>query len=194
MMQALRTIARALLRADHRRDLRHEWQRRLRGTPLLPPGRIENILVLCHGNICRSPFAAAWLARRLPGAQIRSAGIAAGDGEGPETTACAVAAARWGLDLSSHRTRALRASDLAWADLVLVMEGRHVAPIGRCDPRALPRTRVLGHYLARPPYAIGDPWGHGEEVFAATFSKIQTAADELARRIEAPSSGGRSAA
>jgi protein-tyrosine phosphatase len=193
MSQGLRSVARVLLRAEHRQDLRHEWQRRLRGEPLLPAGPIERILVVCSGNICRSPFAAAWLARSLPGAQLRSAGIRAADGDGPETTACALAQ-RFGLDLRGHRTRALRADDLAWAQLVLAMEGRHVAPITRCDPRARPRTRLLGHYLDRPPYGIQDPWGRGEESFAATFRRIQSAAEQLARRIEARSASGRGAA
>ena len=62
----------------------------------------RHILVLCSGNICRSPIAAALLARHLPGKAIGSAGLAAPVGTPADPMAIEFAAAL-GSDLQAVR-------------------------------------------------------------------------------------------
>src|SRR5437879_8343582 len=84
--------------------LLHARRRREARTPLLPTRRSSD-LVICHGNICRSPFAAALLARELApyGIPVVSAGfIGAGRPAPPEALA---AAAAHDVDLSCHRSQ-----------------------------------------------------------------------------------------
>ena len=65
---------------------------------------MQKILVVCVGNICRSPVGERVLADRLPHHQVSSAGIGALVGHGPDKTASDVAAAR-GVSLEGHIAR-----------------------------------------------------------------------------------------
>src|SRR5579863_6379510 len=81
------------------------------------------ILMLCTANVCRSPMAAALLARRLAvlgiTLPVRSAGmIASGDRLHPEVISVM---SSYGIDISSHSSRVVGATDLARASLVLAM-------------------------------------------------------------------------
>jgi protein-tyrosine phosphatase len=182
--RAVARVLRDLFRADARADLRCEWRRRLRGEPALPEGARSRVLVLCHGNICRSPFAAALLAHRDPALEVRSGGIAAGEGVPVDPQARAIAA-RWQLDLTDHRARPLTAEDVEWAELLLVMQGRHVLGIAERFPEALPRVRLLGDFHSAAPHAIADPWRLSDETFVACFEQIERAVDRVARLLAA---------
>jgi protein-tyrosine phosphatase len=180
-LRSVRRFARIVADRDARADARHEWQRRLGGAPALP-GAIRHITVVCHGNICRSPFAAALLSRECGELVVRSAGFAATDGK-PAEPAAVRAAARFGIMLDRHGARRLSAEDVAWSDLLVAMQGHHIARITALGGRAAPAVCLLGDFLAARPFAIEDPWGRSDEVFDATFERIALAVRQLAARI-----------
>ena len=183
-----RTLADALrpLRSrEARLGLLHDWRRRFAGEPALPPPPISRVLVLCHGNICRSPFAAAYLAGRAPGLDVRSSGLAAGAAAPADPTAIRVAA-RLGHDLSQHRSHPLSPADLSEPDLVLVMEAAQAAAFRARAPALGRRVYLLGDFLAAPPFGIADPWGCPEDVFDRVFAQIAAALDRLTERLEVP--------
>ena len=109
------------------------------------------ILVMCTGNVCRSPMAAALLARRLSASGIslpvRSAGMTTG-GQ-PATPYAVEVMALNGIDLSSHRSRELEPSDLAHASLVLGMAREHVRHAVVLDPEVWPRAFTLMEAVRR---------------------------------------------
>ena len=74
--------------------------------------------------------------------------------------------------------------DFSWADLILGMQGRHAVEIARRWPQARARTRLLGDFLASPPYGIHDPWGETEDVLARTLDQIAAAVDRFATLLE----------
>jgi len=180
-----RNIGRFLRRASFRWDVYYEWRRRIKGPPALPAGRIERVLVLCQGNVCRSPFAAEWLRQRLPSLQIRSAGLRATEDGDPDAMTQDVAH-DFRVALTGHRTRRASTDDLRWAQLILAMQGHHLPAIGSLDSAARPRTRLLGDYLSASPYGIPDPWGRGELALRATFERIVLAGERLAHQLEQP--------
>lgn len=182
----LRSLARLARSEAARDDALHELRRRVRGEPQLPAGVSRRLLVLCHGNICRSPFAAALLATRLPAREVRSAGLKAGHGNPADPTA-AVCASRLGVSLAAHRSQRVDAELLAWADLILVMQGCHAAAIRREWPQFASRVRLLGDFLPDPPHLLPDPWGEPEPVFDRVFARTVTAVDQLAQRLESQS-------
>lgn len=179
----LRASARLVRSAEAREDARHELRRRMRGEPALPEGPLRHLLVLCHGNICRSPFAETLLAARLPAREVRSAGLHAGDGNPADPSAIACAQ-RMGISLAGHRSARVGAELLGWADLVLVMQGSHAAEIARRWPQCSGRVRLLGDFLPAPPHALPDPYGHDAPVFDRVFARLRTAVDALAARVE----------
>ena len=179
---AIRNAGRALVRADSRQDLFWEWKRRLAGTPTLPV-RVQRIAVVCHGNLCRSPYAAVRLAGLLPDVEVRSSGLGARGGEPADATAARCAKIR-GVSLESHITRAFVRAEVDWADLILVMEGRHAAETVRRFPDSRSQLRLLGDFGHRPPYRIPDPWGEAEAVFEQTFDRLDHAVAQLAARLE----------
>src|ERR1035441_11075258 len=101
---------------------------------------MTDVLVLCTANICRSPMAAALLARELSArgaaVSVPSAGML-GSGEPPAPLAVS-AMADWGLDISAHRSRLVSADDLAAAGLTLAMARGHLRHAVVTVPRARP--------------------------------------------------------
>jgi protein-tyrosine phosphatase len=178
----IKRIARSLVSRDGRADLRFEWRRRLLGEPSLPSRDPTSILVLCHGNLCRSPFAERLLAQRLPGLRVSSAGIHAATGHSADPTAIRVAS-EYGVDLGSHRTRPLERDEAASADLILGFQGHHTAEVVRRWPNLRARTSLLGDFLPDSPYVIGDPWNQGDDAFRSAYTRIEVAVMCLKARL-----------
>jgi protein-tyrosine phosphatase len=111
----------------------------------------DGILVLCTANVCRSPMAAALLARRLSGlgvtARVRSAGML-GSGNPPLPEVVSVMA-RYGIDLAAHRSCLAGAADLARTALVLAMARDHLRYAVVTEPGAWPRAFTLRELIRR---------------------------------------------
>lgn len=126
----------------------------------------DQILVVCTANICRSPMAEGLLAHALSGQagplrylQVTSAGIAARPGE--TVSANSVAALRKvGLDISTHRARALTQEMLDRALVVLCMTHAHTQAIAFQASPVPERLHLFRDFL--PDGAsreIADPYG-----------------------------------
>lgn len=142
---------------------------------------VSSILVVCYGNICRSPYLEAVLRRELPEVGVTSAGFA-GPGRPVPPHALKLATMR-GLDLSSHRSRPIGRANVATTDLIIVMDAeqaRHIARGYRISPS---RIVVAGDLDpgASSTRAIRDPWGESIEVFGASFDRLDRCAATLVR-------------
>jgi len=135
----------------------------------------EKILMVCTGNLCRSPMAQAWMSHRLAGRpiEVRSGGLAARAG-GPAPAHAVAVLAKRGVDLSAHRARELTTEDVHASDLVLVMEDWQKAEVERRTPAARGRTYLLGHWQG---LEIADPYGSPEAVFEGVFAQIDKAVE-----------------
>lgn len=112
------------------------------------PGRFE-ILVVCTGNICRSPVAEqllrAGLATAAEVVTVVSAGTGARPGM-PMTEQAAALALRYGAEPTNHRSSPLTAADVARADLILTADRTHRAEVATLLPRASRRTFTLRQF------------------------------------------------
>ncbi|GAA1962023.1 low molecular weight phosphatase family protein [Agromyces allii] len=109
-----------------------------------------NVLVVCTGNICRSPVAAQVLAARLSAAgfdevRVSSAGTNALAGE-PMTREAAELSRSFGADPSGHAARQLTAETVLDADLVLTATRAHRAKVAELVPRAARRAYTLREF------------------------------------------------
>ncbi|MBM2777344.1 low molecular weight phosphotyrosine protein phosphatase [Burkholderia territorii] len=103
------------------------------------------LLVVCEGNLCRSPLAAALLAVRLPQADVRSAGLAPPPGRPADPLACDMAHAR-GVTLAGHAARAVTADLCTRADLILAMDDGQRRVLEARHPFLRGRVFRLGAY------------------------------------------------
>jgi len=149
--------------------------------------KTKRILLVCTGNICRSPLAAALLQRALAqrgidGLEVASAGTGAWDGAPVSEGAYLVGLER-GLDLSAHRARLLTRELVEEADLVLTMARHHRA---RVDERGgETHVFVLGEYAGREGDAaeVSDPFGGDLEVYRDTCVELEALIDTAVERI-----------
>lgn len=101
------------------------------------------ILVVCTGNLCRSPLFAALLADRLGrDVLVTSRGTQAVAGATPPAETV-LAARRLGVELDGHTARELDDADIDDADLVLVASRRHRRDVVRRSPRAATRVFTI---------------------------------------------------
>ncbi len=148
---------------------------------------IRNILVVCTGNICRSPVAAALLRERLPGREISSAGLSARVRE-PVHPLAAKLAAEEELDVDGHRARQLTDRMLSEAELVLVMTSAQRRSMLDRAPLLGGRIMLFGRWLdAGPGGASGaeipDPYRKDESVFRRVHRLMVRAADAWREQI-----------
>lgn len=144
---------------------------------------VRDVLFVCHGNLCRSPYAARAFQERLPEGLsnrivIDSAGFV-GPGRRSPGRAVAVADAR-GVRLEGHRSRLLDARQVRASDLVVVMEpGQRRAMLRRFG-----KTRVLLladlDPRAREGRTIRDPMWQPRETFTEVYARIDRCVEALA--------------
>jgi protein-tyrosine-phosphatase/predicted ATP-grasp superfamily ATP-dependent carboligase len=179
MVAGLRAMVRALFRLPER-SLHPRRQRSTVGRLARWP-RPGSVVVLCYGNICRSPYAAAVARRRLPaGIRVGSAGFFGPDRPAP-SEAIAVAAER-GVDLSPHRSRQMTANIVWSADLILVMEARQRRRMIERFPTIADRVVLLGDLDPQPigRRDVPDPFGQPVETFQLCFDRIDRCVGALA--------------
>jgi glycosyltransferase involved in cell wall biosynthesis/protein-tyrosine-phosphatase len=177
------------------RSIRHAAERRqvnrLRRSPsalveALKAGK--NILVVCHGNIIRSPFAAYLLEQSLgqnPRVSIASAGLEATAGRPPHPTALRQAAERR-VDLSAHAASRIERHRVAASDVIFVMDIQQLLALRQRFPEARTKTFLLTSLAPETPIEIRDPVNGDESVFHACFDHITRAVRPLAGVLAQP--------
>ena len=165
--------------------LLHAPRRRAALARLLARRPPAHVLVVCNGNIFRSPFAAALLERETGprGVQVDSGGWI-GPGR-PSPADARTAAAHFGVDLSAHRAQLVTAELVRWADLVLVMDERQRRAV--CDRfgRTSRDVVILGDLDPQPIASRGieDPVEQSVAVCQRAYARIERCVAELVKAL-----------
>ncbi|MEX9823095.1 arsenate reductase/protein-tyrosine-phosphatase family protein [Raoultella planticola] len=142
----------------------------------------DSILVVCTGNICRSPIAERYLRRALPGKTICSAGTGAVVGHGADEAAIRVASMH-GLSLDGHKGQQFNSMLGRQYDLILVMERTHIEQIDRVSPEARGKIMLFGHWLGQKD--IPDPYRKSDEAFISVYELIEKAGQRWVEKLSA---------
>ena len=141
----------------------------------------NRILVVCTGNICRSPIAEGLLKLRLPDKIIFSAGTMAMVGDGADQKSIEVSAAQ-GLDISAHRAQQLTQPMLQAADLVLTLDGSHNDWINRRYPQFRGKVHKLGKW--QQDADVPDPYRQSTVVFEAVYQQMASQVGDWLARLK----------
>jgi protein-tyrosine phosphatase len=161
----------------------HPLRRRRARARLATPPAYERMLVLCYGNICRSPYAAAVLARELKNRDIPivvEQGGFFGPGRPASSTAQSVALTR-GTDLYGHRSKLITRELAGGNCLVIVMEGWQASRAVKEYGASGQRTLLLGDLDPQPisERIVSDPYGKETAEFVKTYDRIDRCVAEL---------------
>ncbi len=144
------------------------------------PGGKQRILVVCYGNICRSPIAAALLERALRNARlldrfvVRSAGVGAMPGAPAASVALEVASAR-GLDLSQHRARRLTREMAREADHLIAL-----------DEVVEEEIAILAGDLPVILWPVDDPYGGPPTGYGRALEEIESRVGPFVAQLQWP--------
>lgn len=142
----------------------------------------NRIIVVCTGNICRSPMAEALLRARLGARveQVASAGTGALVGYPADPMAIDVAG-EYGLDLTAHRAQQATLPLLSSMDLVLTLDQTHNDWLNRQYPQL--RGRVHKVLKWRENADVEDPYRRPREAFVQAFEAIEAGVEDWLGRL-----------
>ncbi|MBL0923015.1 MAG: low molecular weight phosphotyrosine protein phosphatase [Sphingomonadaceae bacterium] len=152
--------------------------------------RPVSVLMVCLGNICRSPLAEAALraAAKRKGVAIKVDSAGTGDwhiGHAPDRRAQAVAKRLGGIDIGHFRARQVTRDDFYRFDHILAMDEanfRHLSLMRPADGTAK-LSMLLDHLPGHEGTPVPDPYHGSVEAFDAVFRQVTEAAEGILRRL-----------
>ncbi len=150
------------------------------------------VLMVCTGNICRSPTAEVVLRHRLQAlglsewVDVDSAGTHAWHHGNPPDERSIAHAARRGYDLKGLRARPVAPDDFETCDWLIAMDDGHAHHLLKTAPTAArPKVRTLMSFMDAPPLPIvPDPYYGGAAGFEVVLDLVEQGCDALARHLQ----------
>ena len=145
----------------------------------------SNILVLCYGNIYRSPFVAAKLDRLLEKSEwdIRSAGFYKQD-DRPCADDFIALSSGLGVDLANHRSCHVSKTDLNWADLIVIMDCNNRDLLCEMGDSVQNKIIWIAAWVEGCRADVRDPYGMPDDQVTVIASRLFRAADTLVDRLK----------
>ena len=147
-----------------------------------------NILMVCLGNICRSPLAEGILQSKVNSKEIKvdSAGTAAYHvGEKPDMRSIAVAK-KYGLDLTQQRARKFTTADFNAFDFIFAMDKSNFHNIIDLAPSKADEKKVhliLNELSLLEDREVPDPYYGGDQGFENVYQMLDKACDGMVKKL-----------
>lgn len=149
---------------------------------------MTKILMVCLGNICRSPLAEGILRSKLPNKNFKvdSAGTANYHvGDKPDRRSVAVAK-KYGLDISNQRGRQFSISDFDKFDHIFVMDESNydnVISLARNEEDKSKVEFILDKVYPNQKYSVPDPYYGGNDGFENVYKMLDEACSIIAESL-----------
>ena len=140
---------------------------------------MNNLLVICIGNICRSPMAEGLLQKAFPYKTVRSAGVDAMVGYPADPYSIQIMQEQ-GIDISRHRAQKLAGWMVSEADLILTMDNEQKRYIEQKYPAAKGKVLRSGEFGN---FDIPDPYRQEMSSFRQAYALISDSITEIAKKI-----------
>jgi protein-tyrosine-phosphatase len=147
-------------------------------------GPIHRVLVLCYGNIYRSPLVAHLMDEKsqLEDLQIRSAGFYDKTGRSCVDEYQQLLMHR-GYDLSAHRSSRITQQDIQWAELIVIMDRKNWDRLYEMNAQALRKTVWIGGFSEHDSVEVADPYGRDERETQQVIDQLERHTQEILERI-----------
>lgn len=139
----------------------------------------DNILVVCVGNICRSPILEALLKHQYPQKHIESAGLSALAGNPVDPNSQTVMDP-FNIDMSNHVARQIDERLVSKADLIFTMSDGQTKWIEERWPHCRGKTFKIGHWNNKD---IADPYQHDLSLFEVARKDIVESLDPWIEKL-----------
>ncbi len=147
-----------------------------------------NILMVCLGNICRSPLAEGILRHKVEPNQVFVDSAGTGGyhiGNTPDKRSIAVAS-KYGLDISHQRCRQVTRGDFEKFDIIYAMDRNNYSNLIQMAQNAdqISKVRLLLEEVSIGTSEVPDPYYGGKDGFEKIFTMINDACEAVALRLE----------
>ncbi|WP_417857095.1 low molecular weight protein-tyrosine-phosphatase [Xanthomarina gelatinilytica] len=149
---------------------------------------MTKILMVCLGNICRSPLAEGILKSKLPQESFFVDSAGTGDyhvGDLPDKRSIKVAK-KYGLDITNQRGRQFTVADFDAFDLIYVMDEsnfKNVTKLARNDKDLKKVKMILDEIYPNQNYNVPDPYTGGIQGFESTYKMLDEACGQIAKKL-----------
>ncbi|KOS04671.1 protein tyrosine phosphatase [Flavobacterium akiainvivens] len=146
------------------------------------------ILMVCLGNICRSPLAEGILQSKLPAENFTVDSAGTGNwhvGDGPDRRSVATAKGR-GLDISRQKARQITINDFNEFDHIYVMDANNLRDVTALAPHAEGKAKVklmMDEIFPGQKVNVPDPYYGGDEGFEKVYDMLDEACTLVAEKL-----------
>jgi protein-tyrosine phosphatase len=146
------------------------------------------ILMVCLGNICRSPLAEGIMRSKLSNDFIVDSAGTGGwhAGELPDKRSIATAKNK-GLDITNQRARQFKISDFESFDYIYVMDNSNYKDVVALAPNEEAKSKVmliLNEIFPNENVDVPDPYYGGQDGFENVFNMLNEACDVIAGKLK----------
>lgn len=149
---------------------------------------MTRILMVCLGNICRSPLAEGILRSKLPDDKYLIDSVGTGNYHigGPPDSRSIEVAKKYGLDISNLRGRQFTVKDFDAFDIIYVMDNsnfENVVKLARDENDIAKVNLILNSVYPNQNFDIPDPYQGGPHHFESVFKMLDEAADYISQQL-----------